>query len=121
MNKNSTLYEQLGGQNKLEEIADNFVDEISFDAQIYPYFANSNIKRFKNKLVEQLCVMSEGPCQYSGDTMEQVHTGMNITERDFNRTVDLFIAAMTKAGISHPLQNRLLKEMAQTRDQMLYK
>ena len=117
----STLYEKLGGQEKLEEIANNFVNEIGFDKEIFPYFADSNINRFTEKLVEQLCVMSDGPCTYTGDTMEQVHTGMNITESHFNRTVDLFIQAMEQANIPHPLQNKLLKEMAKTRDQMLYR
>jgi hemoglobin len=53
--------------------------------------------------------------------MEQVHTGMNITEANFNHGVDLFINAMDKADIPHNVQNRLLNEMAKTRKQMLYR
>jgi hemoglobin len=53
--------------------------------------------------------------------MEQVHSGMNITEADFNHGVDLFINAMNKADIPYMLQNRLLKAVAKTRDQMIYR
>ena len=52
--------------------------------------------------------------------MEQVHGGMNITEADFNRTVDLLINSMNKADIPHPLQNKVLRVLAPTRDEMLY-
>lgn len=119
--QNVSLYEQLGGKQKLELIANNFVNEIAFNEEIYSYFEETNIERFTEKLVEQLCVMSNGPCTYTGDSMEQVHGGMQITENHFNLTVDLFIAAMDKAEIPHRLQNQLLKEMAKTRDEMLYK
>ena len=84
-------------------------------------FIGKNFSEFKEKLSEQLCVLADGPCTYSGDSMEQVHTGMNISESEFNKGVDLFINAMDKANIPHTLQNRLLKEMAKTRSQMIYR
>lgn len=119
-NSTSNLYQALGGQPKIDEIVDNFIDEIAFDKPTYAFFKDSNMQRFKEKLSQQLCVMAEGPCTYTGDSMEQVHTGMNITEGDFNHGVDLFISAMDKASVPHPLQNRLLKEMAKTRGQIIY-
>ena len=66
-------------------------------------------------------MVSGGGCQYTGDTMEQVHGGMNISEKDFNLTVDLLINAMDKANVPHPLQNRLLNKLAPMRSQMLYR
>ena len=77
-------------------------------------------KEVMEKFAEQLCVFSGGPCSYSGDTMEQVHGGMNITEADFNLTVDLFINAMNKANVHHTVQNKLINRMTHTREQMLY-
>ncbi|MFQ3250971.1 group I truncated hemoglobin [Glaciecola sp.] len=117
----STLYQDLGGEAKIEEIVDNFINEIAFDESTYAFFKDSNMQRFKEKLSQQLCVMAEGPCTYTGDSMEQVHSGMDITEADFNHGVDLFISAMDKANIPHNLQNRLLKEMAKTRGEIIYR
>ena len=45
---------------------------------------------------------------------------MNITEADFNLTVDLFINAMNKANVHHTVQNKLINRMTHTREQMLY-
>jgi hemoglobin len=116
----SSVYAQLGGSKKIEEIVENFVVEIERDPIILAYFDGADINRFIDKLSEQICHRTGGPCEYSGDTMEQVHGGMNITEADFNRTVDLLINAMNKADIPHPLQNKVLRVLAPTRDEMLY-
>lgn len=116
-----SLYKDIGGEAKVAEIVDNFIYEIEYDPIILSYFEGSDIARFRAKLIEQLCMVTGGPCSYSGDTMEQVHGGMSITETDFNRTVDLLINAMTKADVSHTHQNRILAELAPMRSQMLYK
>ncbi|MBT0586604.1 group I truncated hemoglobin [Alteromonas oceanisediminis] len=115
-----SVYEQLGGAPKVDQIVENFVVEIENDPVILAYFEGANIDRFVEKLSEQICHRTGGPCEYTGDSMAQVHAGMNINQRDFNRTVDLLINAMNKADVPHPLQNQVLKVLAPTRDEMLY-
>jgi len=115
-----SLYSELGGQAKIEQIVDNFIAEIEFDVVIFEYFADSNVNRFREKLIEHLCMLTGGPCEYTGDSMEQVHAGMNITESHFNRGVDLFINAMTKADVPHATQNKVLAVLAPTRKEMIY-
>jgi hemoglobin len=115
-----SIYQQLGGQPKIEEVVDNFISEIEFDAVLFTFFKDSNIDRFREKLSEHMCMLTGGPCKYSGDSMQQVHAGMNITEAEFNHSVDLFISAMTKADIPHPVQNKVLAVIIHTRDQMIY-
>lgn len=121
LTSSQSLYEELGGQAKVQEIVSNFVREIEYDPQILPYFEGSDIDRFIEKLSEQICAVSNGPCVYSGDNMEKVHSGMNITESHFNHTVDLLINAMNKAKIPHTTQNKLLARLAPMRSDMLYK
>jgi hemoglobin len=115
-----TTYEQMGGQAKIEKVVDNFITEIEFDPTMFEYFKNSDIERFREKMVEHICLLTQGPCKYTGDKMEEVHAGMNITESDFNHGVDLFIRAMTKADIPHPIQNKILSVMTPERKKMIY-
>ncbi|WP_200821239.1 group 1 truncated hemoglobin [Oceanicoccus sp. KOV_DT_Chl] len=117
--KQST-FEQVGGMPKIEEIVDNFITEIERDPIMFEFFKDSNIDRFREKLIEHMCYLTGGQCEYTGDSMEQVHGGMNITESYFNHSVDLFINAMNKAGIPHPVQNKVLAVLAPTRKEMLY-
>ena len=116
-----STYQQLGGQPKIEEIVDNFITEIKFDPILYEFFKDSNINRFREKVSEHICLLTGGPCEYTGDNMEQVHTGMNISESEFNHTVDLFIVAMTKADVPYIVQNRILAVIIPTRNEMIYR
>ncbi len=116
----STLYTQIGGQQTVDLIVENFIREIEYDPVIIEYFIESDIGRFREKLSEHLCFHTGGPCQYTGDTMKQVHQGMQISETDFNRTVDLLINAMTKAGVNHRHQNKILAIFAPMRSDMIY-
>ncbi|WP_240919822.1 group 1 truncated hemoglobin [Paraglaciecola sp. 20A4] len=115
-----SVYTQMGGQQKIEQVVDNFINEIEFDPVIFEYFKDSDIDRFREKFIEHLCNLTGGPCQYSGDTMVQVHSGMNMTEADFNRGVDLLINAMNTAQIPHTVQNKVLAILATKRNEMLY-
>ncbi|MGS2719056.1 group I truncated hemoglobin [Paraglaciecola aestuariivivens] len=120
-NTQLSTYQQLGGEPKVAEIVDNFITEIEYDPIMFEFFKDSNINRFREKLIEHLCHLTGGPCEYTGDSMEQVHAGMDISESVFNHGVDLFIKAMDKAEVPHQVQNQVLATMIHTREQMLYK
>ncbi|MDF1622828.1 group I truncated hemoglobin [Pseudohongiella nitratireducens] len=115
-----SLYAELGGEDKVDEVVENFITEIEFDPMMYDYFKDSDIGRFREKFTEHFCMLTGGPCEYTGDTMEQVHTGMEISEANFNHAVDLLISAMNKANIPHRLQNRVLATMAPLRGSIIY-
>jgi hemoglobin len=115
------LYQDLGGKAGIEAIVDGFVTEISFDQEIYPFFKDSDIGRLREKLVEQFCMLSHGPCEYSGDSMKDVHAGMHITSGQFNRTVELLQASMDKNDIPFAVQNRLIKLLAPMRPDIYHR
>lgn len=121
LQSHKSAYDKIGGQTAINAIADAFIEQIEFDREIFPYFAESNVDRFREKFSEHLCASTGGPCKYTGDDMVRVHTGMNITESHFNRTVDLLVAAMEKVGLNYRQQNLVLRELAPMRGDMLYK
>lgn len=114
-----TLYQDLGGTQGITEIVDLFILEIANDERVLPYFADSNVQRFRETVIEHFCMISDGPCDYSGDTMIQVHTGMNINETDFNAVVENLIAAMDNTGTPIAAQNRLLERLARLRPEII--
>lgn len=116
-----SLYEKLGGEKGIVSIVNNLTKNIGHDEQLFHYFAQSNVSRFKKSLILYLCATSDGPCQYNGDSMQQIHDGMDINERDFNHLVDLLIDAMNETGISHPIQNQLLARLVPLRKQIIYR
>ncbi|MGB3622692.1 MAG: group 1 truncated hemoglobin [Ketobacter sp.] len=116
----TTLYDELGGLPAIEKIVDGFIYQVGFDEQIVQHFEQTDLDRFRSKLIEQICEVSDGPCQYSGDSMLDVHANMDINESEFNRTVDLLIMSMEKHGIPQTTQNKLLSRLAPLRPDIIY-
>lgn len=115
-----SLYQELGGQEGVELIAEKFIKRVIRDERTEAHFEETNLDRLFEKLSEQLCEVSDGPCQYTGDDMKTVHKGMNITEREFNVVVEIMQLALDDADIALAVQNQLLARLAKMRKEMLY-
>jgi hemoglobin len=107
-----SLYQQLGATAGLEQLVDGVLVEIEHDPQIVHHFKDTDIARFRRLLIEQLCQLSGGPCQYTGASMQESHTGFAITPADFNNLVNHFIKVMTAMQIPVASQNALLAKLA---------
>jgi hemoglobin len=116
-----TLYDQLGGRAGVEAITENLLDAFAVDSQVAPLFAHVDIRRLKRVFADYLCQTADGPCRYTGDSMEEVHRGMHINEAMFNRVVEDLITAMDREHVPVPVQNRLIARLAPTRSEMLYR
>jgi hemoglobin len=118
-NTNDNLYQALGAAPGIEQIADNFIMEIAYDPRVFDRFADSNVERFREKIIEHFCHIADGPCEYTGDSMVLVHRGMDINSAEFNAVVEDLIDAMDKAGTPISAQNRLLERLAGLRPQII--
>lgn len=116
-----TLYQDLGGQIGVAKLVDSFINNIGHDEQIFDYFSDANVSRFRNQFIVHICAVSDGPCNYTGDSMEDIHAGMNINEADFNRVVELLIDAMEDQQITFKIQNRLLARLAPMRSGIIHR
>ncbi|MDQ2044676.1 group 1 truncated hemoglobin [Pseudoalteromonas sp. 20-92] len=110
-----SLYQQLDGKVGIAKLVDSFIYQIGNDEQVFHYFEHANITHFRDGFISHMCMLFEGPCEYRGDSMIAIHTGMNISEKDFNHVVDLLINAMNEQNISYNVQNKILSKMAPLR------
>ncbi|MDR5753667.1 MULTISPECIES: group 1 truncated hemoglobin [unclassified Caballeronia] len=107
-----SLYREFGKKPGLVKITDDLYDNLLADPRTQPYFEDAPIKRIKQKLVEQLCVLLGGPCEYTGRTMKRTHEGQNIDRAAFNALVEDLQDAMDKNGVPFHAQNKLLAKLA---------
>ncbi len=115
------LYQALGGKPGIGRIVEGLLINIADDERIVAHFIDADIDRLYAKLVEQICVESGGPCKYTGDSMEDSHAGMDITEGDFNALVEDLIVAMNAERVPVTAQNRLLQRLAPMRESIIYR
>ena len=103
-----TLYERLGGKPAITAVVDDFVGNVANDTRINKRFANADIPRLKSRLVDQVCEATGGPCKYTGASMRDAHTGMKITDAEFNALVEDLVKSLDKFKVPAKEKNELL-------------
>ncbi|HJV24456.1 MAG TPA: group 1 truncated hemoglobin [Aromatoleum sp.] len=90
------LYERLGGKPALTAVVNELWAVVSADQRINALFAKTKPEVFGSQLVDFLCEASGGPCKYQGKDMKNAHSGMKLTEADFNALADDTVRALDK-------------------------
>ena len=116
-----TLYSELGERKGIDRIVARFIVSIESEPSIAKHFDKTDLDRFYDKLAEHICFLADGPCKYTGDTMEDVHTGMNINEAEFNLLAEMVLDAMDEEDIPHNVQNDLVARLVPLRSEIIYK
>ncbi|MDP3773019.1 MAG: group 1 truncated hemoglobin [Gemmatimonadales bacterium] len=103
-----SLYERLGGVDAIRAVVDNFVGRVGADARINTFFRGVDLDNFKRLLTEQICQETGGPCRYTGRSMRETHTGMNLTDAHFNALVEDLVGALNQFNVPEREKNELL-------------
>ena len=103
-----SLYERLGGKPAIQAVVDDFIANVAADNRISKRFAKTNIPRLKTLLVDQICEATGGPCKYTGRSMKATHTGMKVTEAEFNALVADLVKSLDKFKVPGQEKNELL-------------
>jgi hemoglobin len=108
----TTLYDRLGGQIGVSEIANSLIDRVSSDPFLGRSFKDTKLSRIKGLLAEQICDLSGGPCRYSGDPMKEVHAGQHISEAEFYGMVEALRDILKQRHVGIGATNELLRLLA---------
>ncbi len=117
----AALYEELGERAGIERAVDAILVEVRADKRIKDLFAETDFPYLRERLVEQICVIAQGPCEYKGLSMEEAHSGMAITGREFNWFVEDVESGLNAAKIPLAAQNDLLARFAKMHAEVIGK
>ena len=110
-----SLYKQLGGREGIALVVDDFVANVVADNRINERFKAlqpPQVFKLKSNLADQICDATGGPCAYIGREMKAVHKGMNITDAEWNATVEALVKALDKNNVPLGAKNALLGTLA---------
>lgn len=108
----STLYARLGGEATVTAMVDELIDRMASEPHLKRSFDRVNLARVKKMVAEQICSLTGGGCAYSGDSMRDVHGGLEINQAEFYGTVELLREVMRRHGIGLSERNELLEILA---------
>lgn len=109
VDENASLYERLGGLPAIESVMAELTQQIAKDERINGFFVGVDLERVEALLSQQVCAATGGPCVYQGQSMLAVHTGMNITEAQFNALVEDLIKSLDHHRVRQREKDELLK------------
>lgn len=113
------MYRAVGELAGVSALVDAALTEIGNDLRINVLFSETDMPYLRARLIEQICQAAGGPCTYTGQTMEEAHSGMNISNDEFGYFVEDLIAAMKKVGVSDSAQQGLLAALGSMQPQVV--
>lgn len=97
----ATLYERLGGEDKIRAIVTDIVALHHQNPTIKTRFDNAekSDSELISLVTDLVCSGTGGPQEYTGKSMLETHRGMNISDAEFVAVLDDILEAMTKHGV----------------------
>jgi hemoglobin len=96
------LYQRMGGYDVIAAVIDDLFailhDEPAF-ARFFGGRSADSVMRSRQLLVDQMCALSGGPCFYIGRDMKTSHTGLGITDVEWEANMQASDAALIKNGV----------------------
>jgi hemoglobin len=113
----ASLYRRLGqgttggGREKIAMIVSDFVANAAADQRVSGRFKGltpAAVEKLKSNLADQICEAAGGPCSYLGRDMKTAHRGLNISETEWNATVEALVKALDKQQVPAREREELL-------------
>jgi hemoglobin len=117
--KSDALYRALGGQAGITKVVDATLAEIHGDLRINLFFEKTDMADLRRLVIEQICAASGGPCEYTGRSMEEAHSGLNLSDADFDAFVEDLVRGMDSEKVPKDLQKQLLDLFGPMRPQVV--
>jgi len=103
-----SLYERLGGTDKITKIAHDIVDNHLNNPTIANRFKSANVNALKKGASTFFITGTGGPQVYEGSDMLSTHKGMNIAANEFMAVLDDALNAMQKNDVGQREQEEVL-------------
>lgn len=116
-----SLYDRLGGLYAIAAVADDFIDRVYANATLN---ANPNIAKARSEVrkpglkvhvATQVCMVTGGPCRYTGKDMKEAHAGFRITPKEWDALLVDFRASLDKFKVPPAEQQELISIVESTR------
>ena len=107
----SSLYERLGGYDAISAVVDDFAMKLFNDQVVGARFkgmSTDSRNGFRQKNKNLVCAATGGGCQIISRPAIVAHTGLNITEDEWNIVFDHLVGTLDSFGVPKQEKSELL-------------
>jgi hemoglobin len=109
--QDKSLYERVGGYNALAAVVDDFITRLVTDKQFEKFFSGHSTdskKRIRQHILDQFCAATGGPCIYTGRDMKMTHSGLGITNAEWDAAAKHLTASLDKFKVPEKEKGEVL-------------
>ncbi len=116
-----SLYDRLGGVYSIALVVDDFIDRVvdnetlNANPNVYAKRKLERVPGLKFHVTAMVCQVTGGPCNYTGQSMDAAHEGMNITEAEWQSMAADFKASLDHFGVPEAEQQELFAIVESTK------
>ena len=99
----TSLYQRMGGYDVIAAVIDDLFGILHDDAAFARFFggrSHDSVIRTRQLLVDQMCALSGGPCNYIGRDMKTSHSGLGISDAEWATNMQASDEALVKNGVA---------------------
>ena len=118
----TSLYQRMGGYDVIAAVIDDLFAILHADPGFARFFGGrsaDSVIRSRQLLVDQMCALSGGPCQYIGRDMRTSHGGLGITNSEWEANMKASEAALAKNGVGEAERAEFLALFERYRDDIV--
>jgi len=114
-----TLYTKVGGKESVTELVDKLYSKILKSPITSPQFEGRDVDHIKAMQVEFFSNAMGAPEPYTGMGMKEVHTGLNITDEQFNAVASYLEDSMKEMGMEDSDISTVMNMASGLKDQIV--
>jgi hemoglobin len=117
-----SLYTRLGGYDALAAVTQDFIGRLATDPALAKFFTGLNDtskERVVSHVVDFLCKATGGPCIYTGQDMKTAHTGLHITEAEWNTSAAHLTETLNKFKVPAKEQAEVMAAISGLKGQIV--
>ncbi|MEX2578172.1 MAG: group 1 truncated hemoglobin [Verrucomicrobiales bacterium] len=94
-----SIYKRIGGSETISKLVDSFYEKVLADPELKFYFEHVPMDKLRRMQREFFSTATGGPIVYSGRPLSEVHRGLAISRREFQRFTEHLIETLQEVGI----------------------
>jgi len=117
-----SLYTRLGGYDALVAVTQDFITRLATDPSLAKFFTGLNDTskaRVESHVIDFLCKATVGPCIYTGQDMKTAHTGLHITDADWNVSAAHLTETLNKFKVPAKEQAEVMSAISGLKSQIV--
>lgn len=115
----TSLYEKMGGESNVRNIVNDTIDKNASNPLIAHHFEKIDLNKLKTLVFEFFSMGTGGPHSYTGRDMLSSHTGLNITDEEWDSATEDTIWALEKNGIKNDTLDEVLAILESLKGQIV--